>query len=195
VVLVLIWLAGTFVAVVLATSAVGIVGNRVSTDPLTRVDDDTEESALATSTTTSEPAVPSSDPPADPTSPEIIAVPSPGPSGGAVFPGAVASADDGIAPEPSAQGPATTLAPPAPAPAPAVVRRTFSGPGGTVGVECTGSVIGLLYATPSAGYEIHGAMDTGPGEIDVRFRPVGGGDEWRLRARCESGAPVEKTDG
>ncbi len=191
--LVLIWLAGTFVAVVLATSAVGIVGNRVSTDPVTRVGDDTEESALETSTTTSDPAAPSPDSVAPDASPEITEVPPPGSTGGIVFPGAAAPAD--AAPAPSAPGPATTLAPSAPTPATAVVRRTFSGPGGTVGAECNGSVIGLLYATPSAGYEIHGAMDTGPGEIDVRFRPVEGGDEWRLRARCESGAPVERTDG
>jgi hypothetical protein len=193
VVLVLIWLAGTFVAVVLATSAVGIVGNRVSTDPVTSVGDDTEESALATSTTTSQP-VPSSDPTVEATSPGITAGPSPVPSGGAVVPGGAAPAVDGFSPAPSFQAPDTTLAPPPTAPASAVVRRTFSGPGGTVGVECNGSVIGLLYATPSAGYEIHGAMDTGPGEIDVRFRPVGGGDEWRLRAWCESGAPMEKTE-
>ena len=41
--------AGTFVVVVLATSAVGIVGNWVSTIA-TRVGDDMQESALETST-------------------------------------------------------------------------------------------------------------------------------------------------
>jgi hypothetical protein len=74
-----------------------------------------------------------------------------------------------------------------PSTAPAVpTTRTFATAAGTLGVQCTGTVLRLLYATPAQGYALDERSVSGT-EAEVRFR----GDGARVRARlsCATGLP------
>ena len=54
------------------------------------------------------------------------------------------------------------------APAAEEVVRTWRVNGGTVGADCRGSVIRLLYATPADGWTLE-IKDTGPDRVEVEF--------------------------
>ena len=80
--------------------------------------------------------------------------------------------------------PATTSPPSAP---PATVSaQTFAVTAGTLGVQCAGSTLRLLYATPAQGYAID-ERSVGGAEAEVRFR--GAGTRVRLRLSCATGVP------
>ncbi len=75
-----------------------------------------------------------------------------------------------------------TTAPVAPAP----TTRTFTTAAGTLGVQCTGSALRLVYATPAQGWALD-ERSVGGTEAEVRFQ--GAGSRVRVRLSCASGAP------
>jgi hypothetical protein len=114
---------------------------------------------------------------ADPSpSPDVPgAAPSPAP----VEPAPVEPAPGAAAGDPASGGATTPTAP-------AEVARTWDVSGGQVGAVCTGSTIGLLYATPAGGWGVE-VEHAGPAEVEVEF--AGGDRETRVRARCVAGTP------
>ncbi len=220
---------GTAVAIALSTTAVAMVGDRVTDRQVPRVSESAVEAALAEDP----PADPSSSVPADDAETGTAAEPAgaepavapdgrsggssstddtgsaatgegsgaPGGAGGSsgdddglrgdgtVDDGGSSGGGSGASSGGDSSGPGsgpttTTSARP--------VAATYVTPGGTVAVECRGTTIGLLYATPASGYAIDGTPKTGPSEVEVRFRPLSGsgGQEERVRARCQDGRPV-----
>ena len=176
-VLVAVWLAGATVAVGLSMWAVGLVGGRIGGRDAALVSRHDVEKALVTPPTTpgvppgaevvtTEPATPRADQPSPPRAPDASA----------------SSAGPPVVP--STTG----------ATAPPSTEEVYSTAGGTVGVRCVGSSISLLYATPAAGWQLHGPAGSGGTEIDVRFEPAsdGKGAEVRVRVQCEGGVPVEE---
>jgi hypothetical protein len=114
---------------------------------------------------------------------------------------AASGAPDGAAPPATAApatptgGPPSSAAPapgsspdrPAPSTAPAVATtQTFSTAGGTLGVQCTGTALRLLYRTPAQGYALD-EQSVGGSEAEVRFR--GAGARVRVRLSCATGVP------
>jgi hypothetical protein len=89
---------------------------------------------------------------------------------------------------PSAGGPTTAPTPvPDPAPAaPSDVARTWDVAGGQVGAVCSGTTIGLLHATPAAGWSVE-VEHAGPAELEVEFSRDD--DDSRVRAECVAGTP------
>ena len=88
-------------------------------------------------------------------------------------------------------GPPVTSAPgrSTPSSSPAPVRRSWSGTGGTVVAECSGSRISLVAAQPDAGFAVE-VGGRGPGEVEVSFH--GRGDEERetqVKGVCVGGTP------
>jgi hypothetical protein len=83
---------------------------------------------------------------------------------------------------PTTAGPAPTTRPSAAAAAP----RTFTTPAGTLGVQCAGPALRLLYATPAQGWALDERSVTGA-EAEVRFE--GSGTRVRVRISCATGAP------
>ena len=82
----------------------------------------------------------------------------------------------------------------APPPPPDTRRGSWSGSGGGVVAECTGSRISLVSAYANAGwrYEIG---DRGPDRVEVKLSQTGEeGREVDVRARCASGAPAFSTE-
>ncbi len=71
------------------------------------------------------------------------------------------------------------------------VARTWALPGGTVAATCTGTSIGLDYATPQDGWtvEVH---SPGPAELEVELHR--GEQELVVRAQCVDGEPVPQID-
>jgi hypothetical protein len=175
-VLVAVWLAGAAVAVGLSMWAVGLVGGRIGGRDAALVSRHDVEQALVTPSTT----VVSPDAEVVTTesaTPTVDQSPPPG------------APDDGPSFAAPAVAPSTTEAT-----APLSTEEVYSTEGGTVGVRCVGSSISLLYATPAAGWQLHGPAASGGTEIDVRFEPAsdGKGAEVRIRVRCEAGVPVEE---
>lgn len=72
--------------------------------------------------------------------------------------------------------------------------RTWSLPGGTVGVACVGSTISQLYATPQDGWTMENS-ERGPVRVEVEFH--NGESESKLDATCVGGVPTGQieTDG
>ena len=66
--------------------------------------------------------------------------------------------------------------------------RSFASVGGVVTVACHGAAIRLVSATASDGWTVS-VSKRGPDEVEVKFRA--GEQEDELRARCESGQPVQ----
>jgi hypothetical protein len=121
---------------------------------------------------------------------------------GAATPGTVPTLTATTAPPSSPAAPlsqAPTVAPPTARPstapaAPAPATRTFTTAAGTVGVQCTGTALRLVYATPAQGWTLD-ERSVGGSEAEVRFR--GAGSRLRVRLSCASGAPTlveQRTD-
>jgi hypothetical protein len=89
------------------------------------------------------------------------------------------------APPPDAPPPATPTAGPAQRPA-ATATRTFSTAAGTLGVQCTGTALRLLYATPAEGFALDEREVSGT-DAEVRFEDEG--TKVRVRVSCATGAP------
>lgn len=184
-----VWIAGTTVAILLSTSAVGLVGRRVAEGPR-----EVASTAELEPSAPSSPAPPSTAEPGTADPGEVVDQPdgAPPPLAGATTSSTAAPRSSGAA----AQPPPSSLpaAPPAPVAAPASVDEVYSTLGGTVGVRCTGSTIGLSFATPASGWRLHGSPSTGPVQVEVRFEPAqdAHGAEVRVRAVCSGGVPVEE---
>ncbi len=86
--------------------------------------------------------------------------------------------------------PAVTSQPSAPASTPptagAAATRTFPTTAGTLGVQCAGPALRLVYATPAQGYALDERTVSGS-EAEVRFE--GDGTRVRVRLSCSTGAP------
>lgn len=112
-------------------------------------------------------------------------------------PGGVERALAAASPAASSPGPAATTPTPAAAPAPAASRpatsghavlpRTLNSAGGSVGVDCAGTTVRILFAQPAAGYALDKREQSGS-QAEVRFE--GGGQRVRLEVSCASGSPV-----
>jgi hypothetical protein len=94
-------------------------------------------------------------------------------------------------PAPLSDAPPSTAPTPGPsgAPSPSAAvgaPRTFTTSGGTLGVQCAGTALRLLYATPAQGYALDERAVSGP-EAEVRFE--GRGTRVRVRLSCATGAP------
>lgn len=214
--MILVWSTGTIVASLMATTAVAMVGDRVTTREVATVSKQQVEDALAEQratapdTTVVDPVVGVDEaPPAD--SPDTTAAPAAAGSDERSRP-SVAADGSGDAGDRGESGGGATPEPvppggsggggdehhgdddgggPPPAPAPTSVSRTFSSEGGSVGVRCTGSSASLLSASPSSGWTVE-VDAAGPSQIDVRFRRAD--HESRVRASCVAGAPVGSTE-
>lgn len=93
----------------------------------------------------------------------------------------------GVPPSSAAPGPTPSSGPPAPSTAPAVATtQTFATSAGTLGVQCTGTTLRLLLATPAQGYALD-ERSVGGTEAEVRFE--GAGARVRVRLSCATGAP------
>jgi hypothetical protein len=73
-------------------------------------------------------------------------------------------------------------------------QRTFTSPGGTVTVACTGpSTIRLVVALPDVTAGWSSQVETrGPDEVEVEF--TDGDEELRTRARCDGGVVEPDVD-
>ncbi len=91
-------------------------------------------------------------------------------------------------PRPVASSSATPTAPSVPG---NEIARTWAVAGGTVAAACTGTSIGLLYATPQDGWtvEVH---SPGPAGLEVELHR--GPQEIIVRAQCVDGEPVQQID-
>ncbi|MCW2615492.1 MAG: hypothetical protein JWN08_2486 [Frankiales bacterium] len=89
----------------------------------------------------------------------------------------------------SATGPAGSTAPSVtadPSRPAAAGTAAFRSPGGTVGLQCTGTTAQLLYATPADGYALDERSVSGSG-VEVRFE--GRGTRVRMELSCADGTP------
>jgi hypothetical protein len=87
----------------------------------------------------------------------------------------------------------TATAPaPTPSPAPAVARRTFQTAGGSVAVQCSGSVPSLVYVLPASGWAVD-EREVQPDRVAVKFRS--GEREAEVKVACSAaGVPVNRED-
>ena len=69
--------------------------------------------------------------------------------------------------------------------------KTFTTGGGTLTVECQGSTISLLSATPANGYTLT-VHSSGPTSVTVDFTM--GRQDWFIRVTCPNGQPVAYID-
>lgn len=81
----------------------------------------------------------------------------------------------------------TATAPPTTAPA-APVARVWDVTGGQVAVQCVGSAVALLYATPADGWTVQ-VEEAGPLEVEVELER--GDDDVKVRATCVDGVPTQ----
>ncbi|MCU0269514.1 MAG: hypothetical protein MUF83_12850 [Acidimicrobiales bacterium] len=202
VVLVVVWLAGTAIAVTLSTAAVGQISERVTDRAVASVSADEVERELESG----EPLEPLEAPGSehdDETEGDDEAEGDDGTgdgddadavtsTSGAVAPPAAGSdvgsgdgdeADDAdVVPTPPS-APVSTAAPTG-----TEVTRAFSAAGGTATVGCTDASIRLIAYAPVAGWVVDGAPKNGPTEVEVKFRS--GDRHAELKARCQAGVPV-----
>lgn len=87
--------------------------------------------------------------------------------------------------------PAGTTAPTASASTAKVVARTWTVPGGVIGVSCSGAAITLLYATPSDGWTVE-LGSTGPQHVEVQLQRDGA--ETTLTGTCVAGTPESRLE-
>ena len=157
------WLVGTLFATVVVYAAVGAVTGQVappSTEPISQTG---VERALAAPN----PAA---------TSPSPTATPAATPT---------ASAPPST-PTPVAGGGRPTPPPPPPPPSTPASNRTFALVGGTASFSCSGSQIGLNWATPNSGFQVDDiGTSNGGAQIEVRFRSSS--HESRVQAWCAGG--------
>ena len=107
---------------------------------------------------------------------------------------AVAAASAAGSPAPGTAAPSTI--PPSSAPSPSgaaapttvatTTAQTVATTGGTLGVQCSGTTLRLLYVTPAQGWSIDEREASGP-EAEVRF--TDGGTRLRVRLSCADGTP------
>lgn len=75
-----------------------------------------------------------------------------------------------------------------PEPEPTVVRRTWSGPAGSVTARCTGGDVSLQSASPNDGWTVE-VEKRGPDEVEVEFRERDGDRRTKVDAECSGGVP------
>ena len=73
-------------------------------------------------------------------------------------------------------------------PAPSTRTATFSDPGGTITVRCSGEQVELLSASPSDGYR-GDVGSAGPAQVSVTF--LSRDWSYQIDARCSGGRPVQ----
>jgi hypothetical protein len=71
------------------------------------------------------------------------------------------------------------------------VTKTFNTGGGTLTVECQGSTISLLSATPANGY-ILTVHSSGPTSVSLDFSEQT--EDWSVHATCQNGQPFAFID-
>ncbi len=206
-----VWLGGTVASILLAWSAVSIVGGQVTDDAggpmsaddvaravaittLPRVD---PSSSLSTTRVTMAAPVstiaPTTSPATSPTTAaaapsSVASTPAPpistGQSGGGTIP---AETTPPPAPSPDANTLATTntTVPPQNTSPPAGPLQYFQGNGGSTGMRCSGESAALAFATPSAGWTMS-VHDSGPEKVDVEFNDAQD-NRSRIVVRCNGG--------
>jgi len=111
---------------------------------------------------------------------------------------------EGPPPPPASPPPAPSPAPPPPAPPPPAPRppapppppsgpvtKTFSTGGGTLTVECQGSTISLVSASPASGYTLT-VRSSGPTSVSLDFSKQT--QAWSVHVTCQNGQPVAFID-
>ena len=199
------WAGLVWLAVVVAVSAVTwTVIDSAGRDVLGA--DRTSTGAAADGSTTVPTTVPTKAPTKVPTggpSPSRTGKPSrtptPSPSALASDPTSAPSTASTPATPPSSPAASSSTAGPKPSPTAAEPKvGTWQGAAGSVTVQCVGSRISLVSATPNDGWRVE-VDERGPAEVEVEFK-TGGEDERevKVRARCVGGAPkftVESDEG
>lgn len=135
------------------------------------------------SATPTGPATPGDEPTDRPTADPTTAGPPVDPTSG---PTARPTADPTTGPSRTPTPTSSPTASPTSTP-PKAVAATWHVSGGTVSVECTGSRISLLYATPDDGWTVE-VGSRGPEKVEVELD--GSAGETTLVARCSSGTPT-----
>ncbi len=153
--LVLVWLAGTTVALGLSGLALRAVGQRLEGSA------DGPRRAVASATTTT--------PGADPTTTSTSAPPTATTAGGTTTATSATVAT-------SVPVPAAVPDPVATTPTATSGARTYVTAGGTVVVGCNGAAASLVAASPSVGWSVD-VRSTGPERVEVRFERAGAADE------------------
>jgi hypothetical protein len=177
-------LAWTFV-VVIGSSLVWVVISRAGAGVAPQADSSGEAVADVLTPTPSHGPGPAQ---SSTTRPTLRPEPSEAPSSAAPSEPPVSSAP-GVPSSDPRTAPPPGSGPSAPSSSPAPVRRSWSGTGGTVVAECSGSRISLVAAQPDAGFAVE-VGGRGPGEVEVSFH--GRGDEERetqVKGVCVGGTP------
>jgi hypothetical protein len=71
------------------------------------------------------------------------------------------------------------------------VTKTFNTGGGTLTVECQGSTISLVSASPANGYALT-VHSSGPTSVALDF--ANPPEDWSVHATCKNGQPVAFID-
>ncbi len=186
------WVGAATLTGTVAWSAVAVIADdRPRTGVLTQAEvSQALTSAQATSPATGAPTTATPTPTPSPTatetdeptpSPTATETDEPSPSASASTP----AVEPTTAPTTATPRPSTT--PPPPEPTTATVAATWHVTGGTVSVECTGSRISLLTATPDNGWTME-VGSRGPEKVEVELHRSE--QETKLVARCSDGAPI-----